>query len=239
MNQGSSAADAGRTDLVVPRPRLGFVGGTGPLGRGLALRFARAGYDVAIGSRSAERALEVVAGFPQLSEHVGDVAGATNDVACSMADVVFVTVPFDALDRSLEAVRDGCDGKTVVSCVNALAFDARGPYPVPVAAGSAAEAVQAALPGSQVTCAFNSVSAKHLGDPGAVLDEDVLVCGDDPAEVGITVGLVDAIPGLRGVAVGPLRLAGTVEAVTAVILSINRRVKRSVGLRVSGLPDLA
>lgn len=216
-------------------PTVALVGGTGPLGRGLALRLARAGHDVVLGSRSAERAHAAAVGLDVVGT-TGTARGATNDDACAAADVVVITVPYEGMRDLLGDLRAAVDGKVVVSCVNALAFDSRGPHPVPVPAGSAAEECQAALPGARVVCAFNSVSAKHLSDPSAVLDEDVLVCGDDEASVTQVVGLVDAIPGLRGVAAGPLRLAGTVEAMTAVILSINRRVKRSTGLRLVGLP---
>ena len=216
-------------------PTVAILGGTGPLGRGLALRLARAGHPVVVGSRDAGRASAVAA---DLDVGTGPTpSGAASADACAAADVVVVAVPYDGLDGVLAGVRDACAGKVVVSCVNAIAFDGRGPRPVPVPAGSAAQACQAALPEARVVNAFNNVSAKHLGDPAVELSEDVLVCGDDEDAVTAALALVDAIPGLRGVAVGPLRLAGTVEAMTALILAINRRVRRSVGVRVAGLPE--
>lgn len=208
--------------------RLGFLGGTGPQGRGLAQRLAAAGHEVVIGSRSAERAADVAAGLP-------GARGLANADVPAASDAVFVTVPYDGMAATLTPLAASLKGMLVISCVNALGFDARGPFAPVVEAGSAAEEVAALLPGALVTCAFNSVSASHLVDPDHVFDEDVWVCGDDDDAVRRTVALADAIDGMRGVAVGALRLAATVEALTAVLISVNKRHGVAAGVRLTGL----
>jgi 8-hydroxy-5-deazaflavin:NADPH oxidoreductase len=212
---------------------IGIIGGTGPQGRGLAFRLAAAGVDVLVGSRSAERGEQVArevaaAGVP------GRLEGAANGDLPRRTDALLVAVPYDGLADTLKPMAGDVDGHVVMSAVNHLGF-AGGPHALAVPAGSSANEVADLLPGGRVVTAFNNVSANHLLDAGHTFDEDVLVCGDDADAVATTVALVDRIPGLRGVAAGRLVHAATVEAMTALIIAVNKAHRVTAGVRITGL----
>lgn len=208
--------------------RIAIVGGTGPQGRGLARRWAAAGLAVVVGSRDAGRAAEVAAGLGE------GVAGASNERAVDGADVVLLAVPWSAHESTLRQLRPRLDGKVVIDCVNPLGFDDRGPYPLAVAEGSAAEQAQALVPASRVVAAFHHVSAVQLADPDvAEVDCDVLVLGDDRAATDLVIALAAVIPGMRGIFAGRLGNAGQVEALTANLIAINRRYKAHAGIRIT------
>ncbi|WP_375426253.1 NADPH-dependent F420 reductase [uncultured Friedmanniella sp.] len=212
--------------------RVGILGGTGPQGRGLTRRFAAAGHTVVIGSRSAERAAEVAAGYAD----VGAVSGGTNADAAA-ADLVVVTVPYEGHAELLTGLRDALADKIVVDSVNPLGFDGQGPYALPVRAGSAAQEAQQILTASTVVAAFHHVSAVLLDDPAVTrIEGDVLVLGEDREAVRIVCELATAIPGARGLYAGRLRNAGQVEAFTANLIAINRRYKAHAGLSITDLP---
>jgi 8-hydroxy-5-deazaflavin:NADPH oxidoreductase len=157
---------------------VGILGGTGGLGKGLAARWVRAGIPVILGSRSPERAANAaqeVAGWLEGEDHA-ELRGEGNAGAAA-ADLVIASVPFDGLAEGLEPLTAALAGKVVVSVVNPLGFDQRGAHPLPVAEGSAAEAVEALLPGARVTAAFHSVSSVALRQLGQPMDDDVPVSG--------------------------------------------------------------
>jgi 8-hydroxy-5-deazaflavin:NADPH oxidoreductase len=207
---------------------VGVIGGTGPQGRGLATRWSAAGIRVAIGSRDAARAAAVA------EELGGSVTGDANDAVAASADVLVVTVPWDGHADTVRALAPHAPGKIVVDCVNPIGFDKRGPYPLRVAEGSAAEQAQALLPDATVVAAFHHVSAVLLADPEvAKFDLDVFVLGEVREAVDTVIALVDAIPGMRGIYAGRLRNAGQVEALTANLIAINRRYKAHAGIRVT------
>ena len=209
---------------------IGILGGTGDQGRGLARRFALAGNPVIIGSRSAERAAAVAR---DLGAELG-IRGMANPDAAAAADVVIVAVPWDGHGDLLRTLAGPLAGKIVIDCVNPLGFDQRGAYPLPVAEGSAAQQAAAVLPGSTVVGAFHHVSAVLLLDPAVPsVDLDVLVLGDDRQATDLVQALAARIPGARGVYAGRLRNCGQVEALTANLVSINRRYKAHAGLRVT------
>ena len=212
---------------------LAFLGGTGDQGRGLARRYAMAGHQVVIGSRSAERAeaaaQEVAAGISG-----GTVTGADNRAAAEAAEIVVVAVPWEGHGALLADLVDALRGKVVIDCVNPLGFDGKGAFALPVEEGSAAEQAAALLPESRVVAAFHHVSAVLLLDPAIDrLDTDVLVLGDDREATDLVQGLVGEIAGMRGVYAGRLRNAHQVEALTANLISVNRRYKSHAGLRVT------
>jgi NADPH-dependent F420 reductase len=211
---------------------IGILGGTGDQGRGLAARFAAAGNPVIIGSRSAERAAAA-------ARSVGEdpqVRGMTNADAAAAADVVIVAVPWEGHGALLASLAVPLTGKIVIDCVNPVGFDGRGCYPLPVAEGSAAQQAAAVLPGSTVVGAFHHLSAVLLLDPEvASLDQDVLVLGEDRAATGLVQALAARLPGVRGVYAGRLRNCGQVEALTANLVSINRRYKAHAGIRVTDI----
>lgn len=211
---------------------VGILGGTGAQGRGLAVRFAAAGLQVALGSRDAARAAaaaaEIGGGNP--------VRGLDNAACARASDLVIVAVPWEGHRELLESLREDLAGRIVVDCVNPLGFDAKGPYPLQVPEGSAAEQAAALLPASRVTAAFHHVSAVLLADPTVErVETDVMVLGDDREAVAVVAALADAVPGMRGVYAGRLRNAGQVEALTANLIAVNRRYRTHSGLRITGV----
>jgi 8-hydroxy-5-deazaflavin:NADPH oxidoreductase len=212
---------------------VGVFGGTGPQGRGLALRWARAGIRVVLGSRSTERAEAAAAALCD-EAGVDRVRGLDNAGCAAAADVVLVAVPWEGHAELLETLRDQLVGKIVVDCVNPLGFDKQGPFALPVEEGSAAQQAEKLLPESRVTAAFHHVSAVHLADLSmAEMATDVLVLGDDRDATDLVRALADAIPGMRGIYGGRLRNAHQVEALTANLIAVNRRYKAHAGIRVT------
>jgi NADPH-dependent F420 reductase len=216
------------TTLVV-----GVLGGTGPQGKGLAYRLAVAGQQVLVGSRDAARAESAAAELNALG--VGtEISGSGNATVAAKADIVIVAVPWDGHGALLESLRDQLTGKVVVDCVNPLGFDKQGAYALAVAEGSAAQQAAALLPDSRVTAAFHHISAVLLLDPKVPqIDTDVLVLGEDRADTDLVAALASRIPGMRGVYAGRLRNAHQVEALTANLISVNRRYKAHAGVRVT------
>lgn len=207
---------------------VSVLGGTGEQGRGLALRFARAGHRVVIGSRSAERAQEVAAALDV------NVSGASNEDAARAGDVVIVAVPWDGHRELLQSLSEPLAGKIVVDCVNPLGFDKQGAFALSVEEGSAAQQAAVVLPDSRVVAAFHHISAVLLLDEAvATIDTDVVVLGDDREATDTVQALASRIPGIRGVYGGRLRNAGQVEAWTANLISMNRRYKSHAGVRIT------
>ena len=208
---------------------LGVLGGTGDQGRGLARRFALAGHRVIIGSRDAGRAAAAAAGLG--SELI---SGTVNAEAAAQADVVIAAIPWDGHKELLAALAPQLAGKIVIDCVNPMGFDGKGAYALPVAEGSAAQQAAAVLPGSTVVGAFHHVSAELLLAPEiGLLDLDVLVLGDDRQATDLVAALASRIPAIRGIYGGRLRNCGQIEALTANLVSINRRYKAHAGIRVT------
>jgi NADPH-dependent F420 reductase len=214
---------------------IGVLGGTGPLGGGLARRFAAAGAPVVVGSRDADRgariAAEIRADVPR-----GSVSGSDNAEVTRHADVLVVAVPYEGHAELLHGLAPLLAGKIVVDTVNPLGFDKHGPYALRVPEGSAAQQAAALLPDSRVTAAFHHVSAPLLNDlsvPELALDVLVLGDGEDRGATDTVQALAELIPGVRGVYGGRLRNAHQVEAFTANLIAINRRYKAHAGIRVT------
>ncbi|MFJ9925063.1 NADPH-dependent F420 reductase [Streptomyces misionensis] len=207
---------------------VGVLGGTGPQGKGLAYRLARAGQKVIIGSRSADRARSA-------AEELGHgVEGADNAEAARRSDIVIVAVPWEGHGDTLKSLAAELAGKLVVDCVNPLGFDKKGAYALKPEEGSAAEQAAALLPDSRVTAAFHHLSAVLLQDPEIErIDTDVMVLGEARADVEIVQALAGRIPGMRGVFAGRLRGAHQVESLVANLISVNRRYKAHAGLRLT------
>lgn len=218
-------------------PAVGILGGTGKLGAGLARWWAAAGVPVTIGSRDAARAASVAAELrASLPEGAAPLEGLANADAAARP-VVVAAIPSEGADTLVGGLAEVLAGRILVSALSPLAFDDRGPHPGQVDAASAAELLAASAPDATVVAGFHTVSAvslKHLDQP---LDEDVLLCGDDDEAVAQVATLVGRLAGARAVHCGPLRLAGTLESLTAVLISINKRHRAHAGLRVTGLAD--
>lgn len=211
---------------------VAVLGGTGPQGRGLANRFAQAGLHVILGSRTVERAEKIATELAETSG--GSVEGALNADAAAAGDVVLVAVPWDGHAELLKELAPVLVGKIVVDCVNPLGFDKQGAYALPVPEGSATQQAAALLPESRVVGAFHNVSAVLLEDPEVeFIATDVLVLGDDREATDIVQALAGMVPGMRGIYAGRLRNSHQVEALTANLISINRRYKSHAGVRVT------
>jgi NADPH-dependent F420 reductase len=189
---------------------------------------------VVIGSRSAERAEETARTLADATG--GEVTGADNAGAAAAGDIVVVAVPWDGHGALLRDLAPALAGKVVVDCVNPLGFDKLGAYALPVEEGSAAKQAEALLPDSTVVGAFHNVSAVKLEDPEVTsVDTDVLVLGDVREATDLVRDLAGTIPGVRGVYAGRLRNAHQVEALTANLISVNRRYKAHAGIRVTDI----
>ena len=217
-----------------------IIGGTGALGYGLALRWARQGIAVVIGSRKPERAAEAAARVRATLPNAA-VEGLPNDEAARRGPIVFLTVPFRAQSETVNNLREALEpGQLLVDCTVPLAaaISGKATRSVGVWQGSAAEQAQEMVSdGVTVVSALQSVSAPVLADLDTNLDEDVLVCGDRKAAKARVAELVERIPGLRAVNAGPLEIARISEQLTPLLISINARYKTHAGIRITGLPD--
>ena len=178
---------------------IAVLGGTGPQGKGLAARWAKAGLDVVLGSRDPQRAQNA-------ADEIG-VRGAGNLDAASQADLVVVAVPYDGHAATIAEVAPAVAGKILIDCVNPLGFDKQGAFPIAVPEGSAAQQAAALAPDARVVAAFHHVSAVLLADLDHDLDIDIMVLGDDREATDEVIALADRVPGMRGVYAGRLRNA--------------------------------
>jgi NADPH-dependent F420 reductase len=237
---GSVAGPRGEIhSAAMPEP-IPIIGGTGALGWGLALRLARVGQPVVIGSRSAERAGEAVARLREAAPDA-EAEGLVNTDAARRGPVVFLTVPFRAQSENLNNLREALEpGQILVDCTvpTAAAVSGKATRSLGVWQGSAAQQAQEMVPdGVTVVAALHTVSAPMLGDPDEDLDEDVLICGDRKADKARVARIVGLVPGLRAVNAGALEMARIVEQLTPLLISINARYKTHAGIRIAGLPD--
>jgi 8-hydroxy-5-deazaflavin:NADPH oxidoreductase len=213
---------------------IAILGGTGQEGGGLALRFAKAGHRVILGSRSAARAAERAA---EMNARLGgeQVSGTDNLAAATAADIVVLTVPYAAQRATVEEVREALSGKILIDATVPLVPPKVARVQLPPG-GSAAAAIQALLGDAvRVVSAFQNVSAHHLDDLDHPVDCDVLVCGDDPSARQVVIGLAAEI-GLTAWHAGPIVNSAAAEALTSVMIFINRHYKSpGSGIRITGV----
>ena len=213
---------------------VGVLGGTGPAGRGVALRLASAGFDVILGSRDETRA-EMTAST-LLPRGDGVVRGGTNEIAAD-CEIVIVATPWDSAVATVKALRDPLRGKVVISMVNALVREGKELVPLYPPRGSMAAQLAFALPESIVVGAFHHLPASEMEDLESGLDADVVIFSDSAAGRTLVVEMVNAMPGLRAVEAGSMSLASAIEAFTAVCISINIRHKAHSYVKLAGLTD--
>lgn len=218
--------------------RIAVVGGTGDEGHGLAMRWAKAGFDVVIGSREAPKA-QATADEISAKVQGSKVEGAVNIEAARACDVVVVTVPFSGQAMIYKSIAEAITpDKIVVDCTVPVAANvgAKVTHTLGVWEGSAAQQALAFLPKGTVMCAgFHSLAAVALNDLSSVLEGDVLVCGPKAAKDKVR-ELVEAIPDLGYVDAGPLENARIVEPITALLIGINHRYKTDrSGLKITGI----
>ena len=215
---------------------IGLIGGTGPEGRGLALRFALAGEKVFIGSRSQERGQQIAEELGQLAPSVSSsISGGTNEEASSQGDVVLIATPYEGQKDTLEALRPRLTGKIVVSVIAPMAFEKGRARAIDVPEGSAALQAKSILPEATVVGAFQNMSAEDLLVPDKSVDCDVIVCADDAEARQTVMALAEKIKGVRGVNGGGLANARHVEQLTVLLISINRNYKIHASVRITGL----
>src|SRR5579862_6352947 len=228
-------------DATPVRP-IAVIGGTGPAGMGLALRWVRAGETVIIGSREEERARLAAA---SIRKRVGDqakISGKENSAACAAADILMLTVPFEGQASLIKRLRPAMTpGSILIDATVPLAagVGGRASRTLGVWQGSAAQqAAELVSEEVSVVAAFHNVSADLLGGDNP-LDCDVVVCSDDPDAAQLTRELAAKIPGVRGVDGGKLENARIVEQITALLVGMNFRNKGHAGIRITGLPPSA
>lgn len=221
------------------KPVIAILGGTGDLGTGLARRWVQAGYTVIIGSRTADKAETAAVELKALMQERGigavDVRGTDNVAAAQAADIVALTVPFSHQAPTLEQVKPALQGKILIDVTVPLVPPKVMRVQLP-AAGSAGQIAQAILgEGVRVVSAFQNVAAHHLQE-GHALDCDVLVCGDDKEARAQVITLIEAA-GMRGFHAGSIANAAAAEALTSLLIFINKQYNCHAGIRITGLNE--
>lgn len=215
--------------------KLAFVGGTGPEGLGLAMRFARAGHEVAIGSRSTERGQEGAQKVIEVVPTAKATGGANADVVAD-ADVVFLTFPYAGQRATLEALGTALDGKIVCNVVAPLEFQQGvGAVALNVPGNSALQEAMEQLPNARVVSAFQNMSAEELQHVDHPIEADVLVCGRDAEAKQVIIGLANQIEGVRGIDAGGPSQSRYVEMLTSLLINLNRKHKTQTSIRIVGL----
>ncbi len=217
--------------------RIAVVGGTGKEGRGLAIRWSKAGHDVVIGSRSAERGAERAA---ELNEEYGcNLTGAGNEACCEGAEVVVLSVPYGGHADTCRALREHLQGKIVVDITVPLKPPKVRSVHLPDGQAAALEAKEILGDDVRVVATMHHVSSMHLADLSHDIACDVLVAGDTRAARDTVIGLIGDL-GMKGVDCGVLRNAIALESLTPVLLYINKRYDApGAGVRITNLPEEA
>lgn len=212
---------------------LAFLGGTGPEGRGLALRFALAGENVFIGSRSTERGIQAAQSLKTIAKM--DADGGTNEQAAKMGDVIFAAMPYGGQRATLESVKGSLHGKILINVVAPLSFNRGKISTIKIEEGSAAVQAQETVPEAKVVGAFHNISAEDLLIPAKNIDSDVIVCADDEVSKSYVMNLSEKIESIRGIDGGALENSRYVEDLTALLLNINKVYKAHSSVRITGL----
>jgi 8-hydroxy-5-deazaflavin:NADPH oxidoreductase len=225
----------------VSRP-IAILGGTGPAGMGVALRWARAGETIIIGSRDAHRAQEASDGIKEIIGDEAHISGMENSAACAASDLLVLTVPFEGQAALLKQLKPAIrPGSILIDATVALAASVggRASRTLGVWQGSSAQQAAELVPkGVSVVAAFHNLSAELLNGDEA-LDCDVIVCSDDANALQLTRTLAAKIPGVRAIDGGKLENARILEQITALLIGLNIRHKGHGGIRITGLPPEA
>ncbi len=214
---------------------IAVLGGTGKEGSGLALRWAKAGHKIIIGSREAEKARRVAA---ELNQTLGRqvVCGMTNQEAAAQAEVVVLTVPYAAHAATLESVKDAVQGKVLIDVTVPLDPQNVRRVRMPPAGSASVEAQQLLGEGIKVVAAFQNISAEHLHALDHAIECDVLVCGNDKEAKKLVIELAQAA-GMTAWDAGPIENAIVVEGLTSVLIGLNIKHKvKASGIRITGIP---
>ncbi len=216
--------------------KIAILGGTGKEGSGLGFRWAAAGHEIIIGSRTAEKGERVANELSELLPNA-TISGTDNVSAAAAAELCVLSVPYEAQEATLADVYDEAQGKLMVTVVAPLGSPKARYWRLPSGLSAAEEAQEQLGENVPVVAAFQNISATHLRDLDYVLDCDVLVCGEKAVHKDVVIGLCEDA-GMRGVNAGALENATIAEGLTAVLLGINIRNKiKHAGIRITGLPD--
>ena len=215
---------------------LAFLGGTGPEGKGLAMRLAIAGESIVIGSRDGDRAAATAAELRGMIDGHVSIEGTDNLNAARESEVIFLTVPYDAQRPLLEQLNGTLDGKIVINVIAPMTFERSvGARAVAVEAGSAAQESQELLPNSFIVSAFQNVSAEELLDQAVNMEGDVIICSNNTSAKELAFDLTNKIPTLRPIDGGGLANSNYVEQITPLLVNINRIYKIHSGIRIVGV----
>jgi 8-hydroxy-5-deazaflavin:NADPH oxidoreductase len=223
--------------------QVGILGGTGPAGRGLAIRLSLSGHEVLMGSRDPDRAALVASELVERSKlsypmsqssPTGSVLGVINEMAAD-AEIVVVATPWEGAVATASLFSRAMAGKVVISMVNALQKEGREMLALIPSRGSIAATIQAALTDSKVAAAMHHLPAAKMEDLSSGLAADVLVCSDFPEATEVTMGLIESIKGLRPLDAGSLAQAAAIEAFTAVCITLNIRYRSHSTIQMAGI----
>jgi NADPH-dependent F420 reductase len=217
---------------------IALLGGTGPEGQGLALRFALAGHPVRIGSRDPQRAEQAATTLNHRLRAAGSsaaISGGLNRSAAEGADIICPVVPHRALPALLAELGAALDGRVLLDVTVPISRGADGFGLDSLPSGSTGEWIQQLAPRASVVSGFKNLSANELLAIDHPLDGDVLLCGDDAAARDRCLALANRLPNLRGIDAGPLRNSRFLEAITALLLNLNRRHRATTSIRILGL----
>ena len=217
--------------------KIGLLGATGPAGKALAARLASVGYEITVGSRSKDRALEIcdeiISAWPGKELQIT----AAENIDAAKADLIVIATPWDAAATTARSVAEHLHGKVVICMSNAIARVAGEFQPLVPPRGSVAATVQSVIQDSYVAAAMHHVPANELGDLHEDVESDVLVCSDHIKATEETSELLGKIPGIRPLDAGGLSNATAIEAFSAVILQLNSRYKTRAALRFIGIEE--
>jgi 8-hydroxy-5-deazaflavin:NADPH oxidoreductase len=220
--------------------KIAIFGGTGDLGRGLAICFAAAGHDIVVGSRSQERADQAAAGLRDALPE-GKFIPMENVAAADAGELAIVSIPWEGIEQTIPPLADALAGKIVITVANALKFGKSGAIAVqgaelPAGAPSCAQAIQQLAPEAKVVVAYNNLPAAAL-QARNYLGADVLVCGKSREAREAVIELTKDLPGARGLDAGPLANALIIEGTTALVINMNKRYGGEASLQITGLEN--
>jgi hypothetical protein len=214
--------------------KIAIFGGTGDLGRGLAVNFAAAGHEIIVGSRSQERA-DQAADTLRGDLPDGDFVPMENVAAAEAAEIAIVSIPWEGVEQTIPPMADALAGKVVISVINALEFGKNGATAITnLPGGSMAQRIQELAPEAKVAMAYNNLPAGRL-QRRETIEADVLVCGRGKDTREVVIELTKALPGVRALDAGILANALIVEGSTALIINLNRRYGGEAAIAIEGL----
>ena len=221
--------------------RIGFLGGTGPEGKGLALRFAMAGHEIYIGSRdinkSQEASSQILKELKPIMPILPIIRGESNENTCRYSEVLFITVPFNAQSELVGGLKYLLANQIIVSTVVPMIFKNGKPSTIAVEEGSAAEQIQKIIPTKKIISAFHNVSAVELLNPNSIIEGDVVICGDDQKAKDVIIELTKNIKDLRAIDGGDLDSSSIIENITVLLLTINKKYKTRTNIQIKGIDN--